>query len=87
MLTHLAAGIGGYPLVGTPEQIVDRLSDLAAAGIDGLCLSWVNFEEELPQWIEQVMPLMEDAGLREPVQTGGAPSARDPLFDSRGVPI
>jgi alkanesulfonate monooxygenase SsuD/methylene tetrahydromethanopterin reductase-like flavin-dependent oxidoreductase (luciferase family) len=87
MLTHLAAGIGGYPLVGTPEQIVDRLGDLSAAGIDGLCLSWVNFEDELPQWIEQVLPLMEDAGLREPVQTGVAPSAHDPSFDSRGVRI
>jgi alkanesulfonate monooxygenase SsuD/methylene tetrahydromethanopterin reductase-like flavin-dependent oxidoreductase (luciferase family) len=86
MLTHLAAGLGGYPLVGTPEQIVDRLSGLSAAGLAGLCLSWVDFENEVPQWIEQVMPLMENAGLREPVQTDGAPSGHDPSSDSPGVP-
>jgi alkanesulfonate monooxygenase SsuD/methylene tetrahydromethanopterin reductase-like flavin-dependent oxidoreductase (luciferase family) len=86
MLTNLAAGIGGYPLVGTPEQIVDRLSDLSAAGIDGLCLSWVDFENEVPQWIAQVMPLMENAGLRQTVQTAGAQSAQEQPLDSLGVP-
>jgi alkanesulfonate monooxygenase SsuD/methylene tetrahydromethanopterin reductase-like flavin-dependent oxidoreductase (luciferase family) len=86
MFSHLAAGIGGYPLVGTPEQIVDRLSGLSAAGIDGLCLSWVDFESEVPQWIDQVMPLMENAGLREAVQTGEAPTAPQPTLDSIGVP-
>lgn len=85
MLTHLAAGIGGYPLVGTAEQIVDRLSGLSAAGIDGLCLSWVDFETEVPQWIEQVIPLMENAGLREPAQIRRVPSAHDPSFDALGV--
>jgi alkanesulfonate monooxygenase SsuD/methylene tetrahydromethanopterin reductase-like flavin-dependent oxidoreductase (luciferase family) len=64
---HFIAGWGGFPLVGTPEQIVDKLQMLARAGIDGTVLSWVNYLEELPQWVNEVMPLMVQAGLRRPV--------------------
>jgi alkanesulfonate monooxygenase SsuD/methylene tetrahydromethanopterin reductase-like flavin-dependent oxidoreductase (luciferase family) len=64
MMKNFAAGTGGFPLVGSPEQIVDRLAGLSAAGVDGVTLSWVDFDGELPQWIEQVMPLMEQADLR-----------------------
>ncbi|HLH24789.1 MAG TPA: LLM class flavin-dependent oxidoreductase [Chloroflexota bacterium] len=63
---HFIAGWGGYPLVGTPEQIVDKLAGLARAGMNGVVLSWVNYEAELQQWIAEVLPLMEQAGLRQP---------------------
>ncbi len=62
---HFIAGHGGYPLVGTPEQIVDEMSKLVKIGIDGVLISWVNYQRELPQWIDEVMPLMVQAGLRE----------------------
>ncbi len=63
---HFIAGWGGYPLVGTPEQIVDTLGRLSRAGLDGVVLSWVNYEAELRQWIAEVLPLMEQASLRQP---------------------
>jgi len=63
---HFIAGWAGYPLVGTPEQIVADLEKLAATGISGCLLSWVNYEAELKQWISEVLPLMEQAGLRKP---------------------
>jgi FMNH2-dependent dimethyl sulfone monooxygenase len=63
---HFIAGWGGYPLVGTPEQITRRLVELADAGLDGMLLSWVDYEAEVPRWIEDVLPLMEQAGLRIP---------------------
>jgi dimethylsulfone monooxygenase len=66
MKERLAAGFGGYPLVGTPEQIVDKLLALSATGIDGVVLSWVNYQVEMRQWIAEVMPLLEQAGLRQP---------------------
>jgi dimethylsulfone monooxygenase len=62
---HFIAGWSGFPLVGTPEQIVDKLLMLSKAGLDGTVLSWVNYLEELPQWIDEVLPLMEQAGLRK----------------------
>ena len=63
---HFIAGWSGFPLVGTPEQIVDKLLMLRRAGLDGTALSFVNYQEELPQFIRDVLPLMEQAGLRKP---------------------
>jgi hypothetical protein len=32
-------------------------------------LSWVNYHDEMRQWISEVMPLIEQAGLRQPLST------------------
>ena len=61
---HFIAGHGGYPLVGTPAQIVDQVETLSRIGVDGCLMSWVNYREELKQWIDDVDPLLEQAGLR-----------------------
>ena len=58
------AGWGGYPLVGTPEQVVDEMVKLAGTGIEGLIVSWLDYNEELKYFGERVMPLMRQAGLR-----------------------
>ena len=62
---HFIAGHGGYPLVGTAEQIVEEMDRLSALGIDGILLSWVDYKTEIKQWIDQVLPLMEQAGQRK----------------------
>lgn len=59
-------GWGGATLVGTPEMVVDGLLGLAEAGMNGIILSWVNYETELRQFVDEVLPLMEQAGLRKP---------------------
>jgi FMNH2-dependent dimethyl sulfone monooxygenase len=63
---HFIAGWSGFPLVGTPEQIVDKLLMLSRNGLDGTALSFVNYQEELPRFIADVVPLMEQAALRSP---------------------
>jgi dimethylsulfone monooxygenase len=55
----------GRPLVGTPEQIVDRFGQLADIGVGGVAMTWVNFQEGISQFNEQVLPLMVQAGLRQ----------------------
>jgi FMNH2-dependent dimethyl sulfone monooxygenase len=60
------AGAGGFPLVGTPERIVERLSLLSDSGIDGVVLTWVDFADGLTRFNRDVLPLMERAGLRAP---------------------
>jgi alkanesulfonate monooxygenase SsuD/methylene tetrahydromethanopterin reductase-like flavin-dependent oxidoreductase (luciferase family) len=62
---HFMAGHGGYPLVGTPTRIVDELETLCRMGVDGCLISWVRYNEDCRQWIDQVMPLMVQAGLRK----------------------
>ncbi|HMF69459.1 MAG TPA: LLM class flavin-dependent oxidoreductase, partial [Phyllobacterium sp.] len=44
---------------------VDELVRLHAAGIDGVTLSFVNFRDELPFFIDRVLPLLKQAGLRQ----------------------
>ena len=61
---RLMAGYGSYPLVGTPSQIVEELQRLSADGIDGLALTWVDYSKELRQFIAEVLPLLQQAGLR-----------------------
>ena len=56
------AGHGGYPLVGTAEQITNELTKLADIGVDGCLISWVDYKNELQQWNAEVLPLLEQAG-------------------------
>lgn len=65
MRRALTAGWAGYPLVGTPEQIVDKIQTLSGIGVNGAALHWVNFEAGIGQFNEQILPLMVQAGLRK----------------------
>lgn len=44
---NFIAGWGGYPLVGTPDQVTDRLIELSGTGIDGTLVSMVDYNQEL----------------------------------------
>jgi alkanesulfonate monooxygenase SsuD/methylene tetrahydromethanopterin reductase-like flavin-dependent oxidoreductase (luciferase family) len=61
---RFAAGAGTYPLVGTPAHIADELIRISKAGFAGATVSFVNFKNELPYFIETVLPLLQKAGLR-----------------------
>jgi alkanesulfonate monooxygenase SsuD/methylene tetrahydromethanopterin reductase-like flavin-dependent oxidoreductase (luciferase family) len=80
---HFIAGHGGYPLVGTPEQIADELSKLADIGVDGCLISWVDYKSELAQWNADVLPLLVQAGLRRPFLPAGRPKSRPPRYRER----
>jgi dimethylsulfone monooxygenase len=62
---RFAAGAGGFPLVGTPERIAERLQLLADQGIDGILLTWVDYIDGLQRFNRNVLPLLEQAGLRK----------------------
>jgi alkanesulfonate monooxygenase SsuD/methylene tetrahydromethanopterin reductase-like flavin-dependent oxidoreductase (luciferase family) len=59
------AGWGGFPLIGTKEQIVDGLRDLSRAGLDGILLVWPRFEQGMREFRDVTYPLLKQAGLRE----------------------
>ncbi|MHA3791708.1 LLM class flavin-dependent oxidoreductase [Sphingomonas sp. YL-JM2C] len=75
MLRHVAAHIGGFPLVGSYRDIADRIGLLAEAGVDGLCLTWMDYERGLPDFIANILPLIEKAGLRRPFVDGAGLAA------------
>ena len=62
---RFAAGAGTYPLVGTPRHIADEMVRMYAVGFAGTTISFVNFKNELPYFIDRVLPLLRAAGLRE----------------------
>ena len=59
------AGWGGHPLVGTKEQIVDKLAGLSRMGMDGVLLSWPRFEAGMREFRDTTLPLVKQAGLRD----------------------
>ncbi|MFK0165076.1 LLM class flavin-dependent oxidoreductase [Rhizobium sp. NPDC090279] len=69
---RMAAGHGGFPLVGTPEQVAEGLLALHRAGFGGTTLSFVDYNAEFPYFHDQVLPLLEQAGIRRPAATAPA---------------
>lgn len=65
MQERFILGYGGYPLIGTPEQIVEQLIDLEQAGVNGMMVGFLDYAEELEYFGEKILPLMREAGLRE----------------------
>lgn len=61
---RFAGGAGTYPLIGTPQRIVDEMVEMQGIGFAGTTVSFVNYLNELPYFIEKVIPLMKAAGLR-----------------------
>ena len=61
---RMAAGHGGFPLVGTPEQVADGISQLHEAGFKGTTLSFVDYVKEFPYFRDHVLPILEARGLR-----------------------
>jgi FMNH2-dependent dimethyl sulfone monooxygenase len=61
---RFAAGAGTYPIVGSPRHVAEELIKISQAGFAAATVSFVNFKNELPYFIETVMPLLRDAGVR-----------------------
>ncbi len=57
-------GIGGYPFVGTPDSIAAELGSLSRAGVRGIAVSFVNYLEEFPLFRDEVLPRLQDMGIR-----------------------
>jgi len=57
-------GWGGFPLIGTPDYIVESLQKLSKIGIDGVLLRWLDYWDGLRRWQKDVMPRLEQVGLR-----------------------
>jgi alkanesulfonate monooxygenase SsuD/methylene tetrahydromethanopterin reductase-like flavin-dependent oxidoreductase (luciferase family) len=59
----LKRGWGGFPLIGTAEEIADKMATLSRIGLDGMLLNWLDYEDGLAR-LARLMPMLEAAGLR-----------------------
>ncbi|WP_199432052.1 LLM class flavin-dependent oxidoreductase [Qaidamihabitans albus] len=64
MQERFIAGWGGYPIIGTPEQVTEELGKLNEAGMEGMIFGLIDYNEELKYFGDKVMPLLKEAGLR-----------------------
>jgi alkanesulfonate monooxygenase SsuD/methylene tetrahydromethanopterin reductase-like flavin-dependent oxidoreductase (luciferase family) len=62
---RFVGGAGTYPLIGTPARIAEQLAAISEVGFAGVALAFVNYTEELPYFIETVLPLLREVGLRD----------------------
>jgi dimethylsulfone monooxygenase len=61
------AGLQTPQAVGTPEQVAAMIIEMSEAGLDGTTISFItDWEDELERFNRDVMPLLEQAGIREP---------------------
>nr|WP_269455131.1 LLM class flavin-dependent oxidoreductase [Rhodococcus sp. LB1] len=65
MMDGMAAGAFAVPFVGTPEHIVERMKYLSDAGLDGIAMSFDDYDANLKEYDSRVRPLLIQAGLRE----------------------
>jgi len=75
----MAAGFWAIPLVGTPDQVVQTMLDLERAGLDGIALSFIDYDEGLRQLEDELLPRLAQAGARGPAvrsETSAGPPAR-----------
>jgi len=64
MSERFIAGWGGYPLVGTPEQVVEGMKALNEAGMGGMIMGMIDPDKELPTFRDEILPLMVKEGIR-----------------------
>jgi dimethylsulfone monooxygenase len=62
---HQANGMGGLPLIGDPDTVASQMAQLAAAGLTGIAVSFVNYLDELPYFCGEVLPRLARLGLRQ----------------------
>ena len=65
---RFAAGHGSCPLVGDPDDVANAIGAFAAAGFDGIALSFLNYGSELGYFAQEVMPRLA-ARLPDPALT------------------
>lgn len=64
MKFHFIAGWAGYPIIGTKDQVVDTLTQLADTELDGVLLSWPRYLQDMQRFQQETYPLLVEAGLR-----------------------
>jgi alkanesulfonate monooxygenase SsuD/methylene tetrahydromethanopterin reductase-like flavin-dependent oxidoreductase (luciferase family) len=63
-LLHAVSGIGGFPFVGTPDEVAREFAEIGHAGVRGIAVSFVNYNEEVPYFCAEVLPRIKRMGLR-----------------------
>ena len=64
LVDRAAAGFFALPLVGTPEQVVEGMLRMRDGGLDGMAISFSDYDQGVAIYDERIRPLAIEAGLR-----------------------
>jgi len=56
------------PIVGDPDTVARLLAEIASTGVSAMAVSFINYAGELPYFCDEVLPRLERAGVRLPVE-------------------
>lgn len=60
-------GYFAHPITGSPEQVAGALAELSQAGLDGVAITWNDYDEGLEQYERLLLPLLVESGVRQPL--------------------
>lgn len=73
---------GNRRIVGTPEQIADRIEEFQRAGVDGINLEYVISPTSFAEFIEHVVPILQERGIMQRKYRDG--TLREKFFPGLG---
>lgn len=65
MRWRMAVG-AGHPLIGSAQGLAEQLAAISSVGIDGVLLTWPDYINGVRRFAKDVLPLLEQMGLRKP---------------------
>ncbi len=65
---RLVLARGNFCAIGDADRVAQQLIRLHGAGFDGLVLNFVNYLDEFPYFVQEVLPRLAAAGLRVAAQ-------------------
>jgi FMNH2-dependent dimethyl sulfone monooxygenase len=60
---------GSYSIRGTPDRVAEELKRLHDAGFGGVAMGFVNYLDELPYFVQEVIPRLQRLGIRRRAHT------------------
>lgn len=64
VIERIVLSFGGWPVIGTPDEVAAQLKQLADLGLDGVALSWPDFEDGIARYQRDLLPRLQALGLR-----------------------
>lgn len=55
---RIVTAFGGFPLVGTPEQVANGILNLQAIGFSGAAIAFLDYKKEFAYFRDHVLPLL-----------------------------
>lgn len=79
---ELVRWYGNQRVVGTPEQIADRIQDWQDAGVDGMNVQYVVSPGSFEDFVDHVTPVLRERGIMQSEYSPG--TLREKIFPGNG---